>query len=225
MHKEEIYIIIPAKDEEKSIGLVINKVQEEGFENIIVVNDGSEDDTASIARSQGAHVLTHIVNLGPGAATQTGLDYALKCGAKVMVTIDADNQHYPSDIWKLVNKMEEKQVQVVIGSRFLNQTQNIPWHRLLFNKIGNWVTALFTGLLVTDSQSGLKAMHVDFVKQIDLKLNGFEFCTEIINHINSQKASFLEVPIRVRYTEESMAKGQNFGNGVRMVGTFIRYFL
>ena len=225
MHKKDIYIIIPAKDEANSIAIVINKIKKEGFEHIIVVNDGSEDNTARIAEAQGAHVLSHVVNLGPGAATQTGLDYAVKCGAKVMVTIDADNQHYPADIWKLVNKMEEEEVQVVIGSRFLNQSSSIPWHRLLFNKIGNLVTALFTGLLVTDSQSGLKAMHVDFVKHIDLKLNGFEFCTEIINHINKQKASYLEIPIQVRYTEESMAKGQNFGNGVKMIGTFVRHFL
>ena len=225
MHKKDIYIIIPAKDEANSIAIVINKIKKEGFQHIIVVNDGSEDNTAAIAEAQGAHVLSHVVNLGPGAATQTGLDYAVKCGAKVMVTIDADNQHYPSDIWKLVNKMEEEKVQVVIGSRFLNQSSSIPWHRLLFNKIGNLVTALFTGLLVTDSQSGLKAMNVDFVKQIDLKLNGFEFCTEIINHINKQKVSFLEIPIQVRYTEESMAKGQNFGNGVKMIGTFVRHFL
>ena len=116
-------------------------------------------------------------------------------------------------------------VDVVIGSRFLNATGHIPWHRLLFNKIGNWVTALFTGLLVTDSQSGLKAMHIDFVKQVELKLNGFEFCTEIINHLNKKEASFLEIPIKVKYTEESMAKGQNFGNGVKMIGTFVRHFL
>ena len=225
MDLKDIYIVIPAKDEASKIGLVVKKIQKEGFNNIIVVNDGSSDATANVAVKQGATVLNHIVNLGPGAATQTGMDFALLQGAKVVVTIDGDNQHYPSDIWKLLQKMQEEQLDVVIGSRFIEKNGLIPWHRLLFNKIGNWVTAFFTGLLVTDSQSGLKAMHVRFVEKTDLKLNGFEFCTEIINHIRRHDVSYAEIPIQVKYTQESMAKGQNFSNGIRMVGTFVRHFL
>lgn len=225
MDTKDICIVIPAKDESSKIGLVVEKVRSEGFENIVVINDGSNDDTEQVAIAHGATVINHLVNLGPGAATQTGMDYAIQQGAKVVVTIDGDNQHYPCDIWKLIEAMKTEKVQVVIGSRFLTKNRKIPVHRLLFNKIGNWVTALFTGLLVTDSQSGLKAMHIDFVKKANLKLNGFEFCTEIINLIRRHEASYVEVPIKVKYTQESMAKGQNFSNGVRMVGTFVRHFL
>lgn len=225
MNKEDIFIVIPAKDEATRIGLVLSGLRQEGYPNIIVVDDGSTDHTAEVAASFDAVVLTHLVNLGPGAATQTGMDYAVSKGAKVVVTIDGDNQHYPSDIQKLLHAMETEQVEVVIGSRFLKQGQDIPLHRQWLNKIGNWVTAVFTGLLVTDSQSGLKAMHINFVEKANIQLNGFEFCTEIINMIHQQKVSFTEVPIKVRYTEDSMAKGQNFLNGFRMIGNFVRYFL
>jgi len=225
MDSKEVFIVIPAKDEATRIAKVIKKVNQEGFQNIVVVDDGSSDTTAIIAKNHGATVLSHSVNLGPGAATQTGIEYAIQNGAQVIVTIDGDDQHYPSDIWRLVNAMEKENVMVVLGSRFLEKNKSIPVHRMAFNKIGNWVTALFTGLLVTDSQSGLKALHIDFARKIDLKLSGFEFCTEIINHIRYNKVSFVEIPINVKYTQDTMKKGQSLGNGFRMIGNFVRYFL
>ena len=225
MNNKDIYIVIPAKDEARRIGVVLKKIKKEGYFNVIVVNDGSSDNTAEVSRKLGATVLTHIVNLGPGAATQTGMDYALRKGAKVVVTLDADDQHCPTDINSLIEEMEKEQVDVVIGSRFLKKGNEVPQLRILFNKIGNYITAVFTGLLVTDSQSGFKAMRTEFLKKSRISLSGFEFCTEIISMIKREKVSYSEVPIKVRYTKESMEKGQSFGNGVKMVGTFIRHFL
>ncbi len=225
MNKNDIYIVIPAKDEATRIGLVLSQIKKEGYPNIVVVNDGSMDDTGKVSEALGATVLTHLVNLGPGAATQTGMDYAVRMGAKVVVTLDADNQHCPSDIKRLLAEMEKEEVDVVIGSRFLKQNNKVPGIRVFLNKIGNYVTAFFTGLLVTDSQSGFKAMSVDFLQKSRISLSGFEFCTEIISMIKKEKVSYSEVPIKVRYTKESMEKGQSFGNGFKMVGTFIRHFL
>lgn len=225
MNTEDIYIIIPAKDEGKRIGRVISKVQHEGFYNIIVINDGSSDDTKAVATALGATVLTHYVCLGAGAATQTGMDYAIRQNAKIVVTIDGDDQHCPTDIKALVEKMRKEQLDVVIGSRFLNKENEVPLIRILFNKIGNVITGLLTGLFVTDSQSGFKAMHARFVKKSKINLNGYEFCTEIINLIKLNRASFAEVPIKVKYTKESREKGQNFLNGVKMVGTLIKHFV
>ena len=224
MDKKEIYIVIPAKDEASRIGIVLNAIKKEGYSNIIVVNDGSSDNTLEVAESYGAIVLTHLVNLGPGAATQTGMDHAIRSGAKVVVTLDADNQHCPTDIKRLIAEMEKKNVDVVIGSRFLNYSNKVPTTRIFLNKVGNYVTAFFTGLLVTDSQSGFKALSTDFLKSSRISLSGFEFCTEMIGMIKRTKAPFSEIPIKVRYTKESMEKGQSFGNGFKMVGTFIRYF-
>jgi len=225
MNTDDVYIIIPAKDEGKRIGRVISKILHEGFHNIVVVNDGSTDNTKEVATALGATVLTHYVCLGAGAATQTGMDYAIKMGAKVVVTLDADNQHCPTDIKRLLQKMEAEQVDIVIGSRFLKKDNEVPQIRVVLNKIGNYVTAFFTGLLVTDSQSGFKAMSIDFLKKSRISLSGFEFCTEIISMIKKEKMTYSEVPIKVKYTKESMEKGQSFGNGFKMVGTFIRHFL
>lgn len=225
MNTEDVYIIIPAKDEGKRIGRVISKVQHEGFYNIIVINDGSSDDTKAVATALGATVLTHYICLGAGAATQTGMDYAIKQNAKIVVTIDGDDQHCPTDIKALVEKMRQEQLDVVIGSRFLNKDNEVPLIRIFFNKVGNIITGLLTGLFVTDSQSGFKAMHARFVKKSKINLNGYEFCTEIINLIKLNRASFAEVPIKVKYTKESREKGQNFLNGVKMVGTLIKHFV
>ncbi len=225
MNTNDVYIIIPAKDEGTRIGKVISKVQEEGFHNIIVVNDGSSDNTKAVATTLGATVLTHYVCLGAGAATQTGMDYAVRKKAKIVVTIDGDDQHCPTDIRALVQKMRDDKLDVVIGSRFLNKDNEVPFVRIFFNKVGNLVTGILTGLFVTDSQSGFKAMHARFVKKSKINLNGYEFCTEIINLIKLNKASFAEVPIKVRYTKESREKGQNFFNGVKMVGTLIKHFV
>lgn len=225
MNNNDIYIIIPAKDEATRIGKVLHKIKKEGYNNVIVINDGSRDTTAHVAESFGATVLTHMVNLGPGAATQTGLEYAMRKGAKVVVTLDADDQHCPSDIKHLIAEMEKEKVDVVIGSRFLKLDNEVPRVRIILNKVGNYITAFFTGLLVTDSQSGFKAMSIDFVKKSKISLSGFEFCTEIISMIKKEKVTYSEVPIKVSYTKESMEKGQSFGNGFKMVGTFIRHFL
>jgi len=225
MNTEDVYIIIPAKDEGKRIGRVISKVQHEGFYNIIVINDGSSDDTKAVATALGATVLTHYVCLGAGAATQTGMDYAIRQNAKIVVTIDGDDQHCPTDIKALVEKMRKEQLDVVIGSRFLNKDNEVPLIRIFFNKVGNIITGLLTGLFVSDSQSGFKAMHARFVKKSKINLNGYEFCTEIINLIKLNRASFAEVPIKVKYTKESREKGQNFLNGVKMVGTLIKHFV
>ncbi len=225
MNTNDVYIIIPAKDEGTRIGKVISKIQAEGFHNIVVVNDGSSDDTKLVATNLGATVLTHYVCLGAGAATQTGMDYAMRQNAKIVVTIDGDDQHCPTDIKALVQKMRKEQLDVVIGSRFLNKENEVPFVRIIFNKIGNVLTGLLTGLFVTDSQSGFKAMHTRFVRKAKINLNGYEFCTEIINLIKLNKASYAEVPIKVTYTKESREKGQNFFNGVKMVGTLIKHLV
>ncbi len=219
------FIVIPAKDEADRIGQVLTGVKEAGYEQIVVVNDGSIDATVEIARKNGAHVLTHAVNLGAGAATKTGIEFALELGAELIVTIDGDGQHFPTDIDRLVQPfLKERELDVVIGSRFKQRNEDIPVQRVIYNKIGNLLTALITGILVSDSQSGLKAFRARFARHLDFQFSGYEFCTEFIHLMRQHRARYKEVPINVRYTFETMKKGQSLENGFKMVLQFIRQF-
>lgn len=220
-----IYVVIPAKDEANRIGQVIHQTILQGYEQVIVVDDGSTDHTASLAQDYGATVLSHPINLGAGAATQTGVEFALAQGADIIVTLDGDNQHFPEDIPKLITALQEKAVDVVIGSRFLHRNDDIPPIRRLYNKIGNIITTLITGAIISDSQSGMKAFSADFARKIDFHFNGYEFCTEFIYLIRHHKASFAEVPINVRYSEETLEKGQSLGNGIKMAYRFFKHFI
>lgn len=221
-HYNGVFIVMPAKDEAPRIASVIQETQQQGYSNIVVVNDGSEDDTAQIAENLGASVINHPINLGAGAATQTGIDFALTQDAKVIVTIDADQQHFPDDIDLIVKKLFEKDADIVIGSRFLNRDNKIPFIRIIYNKIGNLLTFMFTGMVVTDSQSGMKAFKAGFAKKSKLAANGYEFCVEIFKHVHKNNSKMLEVPIKVSYHRDSMAKGQSFLSGVRMVGRMVK---
>lgn len=221
---KKVFIVIPAKDEGKRIGEVIKSTQTCGYSNVVVVDDGSTDNTAEVAKSMNATVLHHIVNLGPGAATQTGITYALRSGADIIVTIDADTQHYPEDICKLVEPLLEDEYDLVIGSRFLHHGNKIPFIRIVYNKIANIITFLVTGTRLTDSQTGMKAFTKEFIGNSELKYNGFEFCIEMIRFIGLNRSKYIEIPIKVKYTQETMEKGQSFNTGLEMIAKLIRGF-
>jgi len=210
-----VFIVIPVLNEEKHIFEIIRSCQKEGYKNIIVVDDGSTDKTAEKGKEAGAIVISHIVNCGPGAATQTGIDVALDYGADIIVTLDGDGQHDPRDIHKLVLPITKNDKDVVIGSRFLDKN-TIPWIRRLFNKFGNFVTYIISGKKVTDSQSGFKAFSRYAALILHIDNNGYEFCSELIRQIAEYKFNSAEVPIRVYYSQYSLNKGQSFANGVKI---------
>ena len=124
--KSKVYIVIPAFNEGKVIAKVIRKIQKEGFSNIIVIDDGSLDDTYKIAKNNNVTVLKHLINRGKGSATQTGLEVAKRLNAEIVVTMDADGQHSEKDIIKLVKPIADGKVDVVLGSRFLLQNKIPP---------------------------------------------------------------------------------------------------
>ncbi len=217
MNIEHLYIVIPAKDEATRIGGVLRHLQLLNYRNVVVVDDGSADNTGEVARSFGATVLRHWVNLGAGAATRTGIEYALARGAEIIVTIDGDHQHLPDDINALVGALLEKKVDVVIGSRFFGNNNDIPLTRQAYNAVGNLVTYLLTGLWVNDSQSGMKAFRAEFARNAAINRNGFEFCIEIIRYIKLLKATWHEAPISVVYTPDTMSKGQGLWTGLKMM--------
>jgi len=224
-HYDNTFIVIPAKDEERFIRGLIEKLVSLGFYNIVLVNDCSRDRTKSIAIATypDITIIDHIINLGPGGATQTGIDYALTRGAELICTIDADHQHNPVDLIALIDCIEERDVDLVIGSRF-KKKNNIPVSRMFFNFVGNIINFFVTGLVITDSQSGLKVMSRRFAESLTITFNGFEFCIEIIKNAQINKSKIYEYPIDVKYTKETMDKGQSMNSGFEMLARLFNPF-
>lgn len=205
--------IIPAYNEGKRVGNVVRDVQPY-VDTVIVIDDGSSDSTPDEARKAGAIVLTHIENCGAGAATMTGIDAARELNADVVVTLDADEQHSPDDIPALLKPIKEDTADIVFANRF-GQRNRIPVIRRFFNGIGNLITFAATGKWVSDSQCGFKVFGPKALSQVDLRMSGYEFCTEIVRECAQHKWRTAEVPAKVVYSAYTLAKGQSFANGVR----------
>ncbi len=219
-----IYVVIPAKDEDSYISELIRQILNLGLKKIILVNDSSTDRTRELAEKyEEVVVLDHVINLGPGAATQTGIAYAVSQEAEIILTIDADLQHNPKDLMRLIQHFEREQCDLVIGSRFL-KINDIPQTRIFYNKVGNIISFFLTGTMLTDSQSGLKAISGTLAKSMDLNYDGFEFCMEIIKHARHTKSKIQEIPVDVRYTKETQSKGQSFKSGLNMISRILSPF-
>ena len=221
---KRVSVVIPALNEAKRIGILVDRLLEKGFTNLVIVNDGSEDETSDMFNDvEEVTVLDHIINLGPGAATMTGINYALELPVDYIATIDADLQHHPDDLIRLFKEISTNQCDLVIGSRFINKNE-IPKSRALYNFFGNWISYIKTGLMVTDSQSGIKILSRKFAEELTIDYNGFEFCIDIIKKARLQEVKVAEFPVGVTYTKETMQKGQSFGNGLIMLGRLLNPF-
>ncbi|MFA6523229.1 MAG: glycosyltransferase family 2 protein [Candidatus Peribacteraceae bacterium] len=208
-----IIAVIPAFNEAKRVGPVVEGARRFA-EAVIVVDDGSTDETVSVCERAGAHVVRHLENAGAGAATMTGLEAARTMGATTVITLDADGQHDPSDIPLVLAPIHEGRADIVFANRF-GQRNNIPAIRRIFNSIGNVLTLLAAGMWVSDSQCGFKAFGPKALSEIDLRMTGFEFCTEIVREAAVRHWRVAQVPTKVIYSEYTMAKGQSFANGVK----------
>ena len=212
--KTEIAVIIPAYNEGSVIRSVIERIYQCGFSKVVVINDGSSDNTAEEARLAGAKVISHPINRGAGAASQTGVLYARKLGLKYIIQIDADGQHYPEDIDKMANEMAETGCDIVIGSRWIERSEGVPATRIAYNQISNIFTNIFCKGKYSDSQSGMRLLNRKAIEKLDLQLDGFGYCSEMIVHAEEEGLTIGESPIRVAYTEYSMSKGQDLQMGI-----------
>lgn len=217
MENKKIYICIPVFNEGKIIKEVITEIRRAGYENIIMVDDGSNDNTFEEASKNGAIALRLKINRGKGAAIKTAIEGAKEFDADVVVTMDGDGQHNPLDIEKMVHLLG-KGYDVVLGSRLMN-TKGMPSRKILANRVGNFITWYIYGLWVTDSQSGFRAYSKKALELIDTRSDRYEYDSEIIREIHRNKLKYIEIPIEVRYTEYSMGKveKQSFLNGLKTV--------
>lgn len=213
---EATWVVIPAYNEGAAIGDVIAGIMPH-TRNIVVVDDGSRDMTATIARDRGAVVVRHAMNRGQGAAIQTGIEFALRRGAQIIITFDSDGQHAAEDLAALAQPIAEKRAEVALGSRFLSDSSSIPALRRAVLKIGVAFTRLTSGLRVTDAHNGLRAFSRKAAEGIDIKLDRMAHASELMDHIRRSNLSYVEVPVRIRYTDYSRTKGQRGVHALRIV--------
>lgn len=194
----KIFVIVPAYNESRYIGRFLDSLIPVA-KNIVVVDDGSRDKTQAIVESKGVKCLSHMVNLGKGAALKTGCDYAFRHGADAIIIMDGDNQHHPDDL-QLFRRALTQGAEIVLGTRSLDR--NFPKFRLLGNKVLTWIIKLLFGHTITDIPSGYKALTRRAYQNIKWHSSGYEVETEIAVRIAKSKLPYVEVPIRTVYHDK-----------------------
>lgn len=222
---KRICIVIPAYNEGPVLGSVVNDIRRAlskrniNYE-IVVVDDGSTDDTHDIAIKSKAKVIKHIVNSGAGRATATGLRYAQINDFDLAVTMDADGQHLSQDVLAGIENAFERETDLLIGSRLID-SDGMSRVKVLGNKGLTLITKLLFGIKTTDSQSGLRVFSKDALHKLKWRTSGYEFCSEMLWRANNLGLKIDEFPISAVYTEYSVSKGQNNWNAINIVKNLV----
>nr|WP_211256908.1 glycosyltransferase family 2 protein [Corynebacterium lowii] len=217
---EDTWLIIPCFNEGTVIGDVISQARET-FPNIVAVNDGSADNSADAIHQAGAHLVNHPVNLGQGAAIQTGVEYARKQpGAQYFVTFDADGQHQVKDVLVMVERLRTEPIDIVVGTRFgrpRKETDQVPWIKRVVLKTVVMLSPSTRRLGLTDAHNGLRAFNKKVAGELNLRMNGMSHASEFVSLMDEMDWRVAEQPVDILYTEYSMSKGQSLFNGVNIL--------
>lgn len=218
-----IFIVVPAFNEERNIGRVVRGLFEQGYNSVVVVDDGSTDNTGAIAAQNGAYVIRHPVNRGQGAALQTGDEHVLSAGADMVVHFDADGQFNPADISPAITMMKEKKLDVVLGSRFLDKRSKVPAvKKYLILPVSRLINFIFTGVWLSDAHNGFRVLSWRAFQAIKITQDAMAHNSEIIAQIKEKKLKFAEFPVEVTYTRY----GQGIGGGLKILWDllFVKFF-
>lgn len=216
--------VIPAYNEGSRIRKVLLEIAP-FVDDIIIVDDGSQDETLDLVKElPNILVLRHAVNRGQGAALRTGTEAAVASGADIIVHIDADGQHNPEDIPKLMQVLEEQGADIVFGSRFLGVSSvGMPWTRKMLLNGAKQFNAFALGIprRLTDPQSGFRVMKRAAAKQIDFTQDRMAHCSEILQLVTRSNLRWAEAPVEIRYTMDTLAKGQKPADALKIVWELI----
>jgi polyprenyl-phospho-N-acetylgalactosaminyl synthase len=221
------FVVVPAYNEAAVIEVVIRGLADV-FPNIVVVNDGSSDNTSVVLRGLPVTVLDHLVNLGQGAALQTGITFALERGAQYVVTFDADGQHRVEDVLTALGLLSTGTCDVVCGSRFLGiQPSNIPRVRKLVIRAAVKISNVMARTKLTDAHNGLRALNRKAASCLNLSQSGMAHASEIVAQLREHEMIIREVPVQINYTAYSLAKGQSSLNSINIlvdlvIGRFLK---
>ena len=214
--RQGTWLVIAAYNEASVIHSVVAEAHSK-YPNVIVIDDGSTDETGAEAVKGGAILITHPINLGQGAALKTGITFALRQNAEFIVTFDADGQHNIEDVDSMLEAVDTGNYDVALGSRFCGTSKNLPRVRFLILKAAVLFTRISTGLKLTDTHNGLRVIRAEAARRIKLQQNGMAHASEILEQIAKLNLSYIEVPVTIRYTDYSLRKGQKLSNSVNIL--------
>jgi glycosyltransferase involved in cell wall biosynthesis len=219
---DNVYVILPLFNESKVLGKVIDEVHST-FKNIIVVDDGSTDNSYDLLLKKDVTLIKHPINLGQGAAIATGFEHVKKIeNAFAVITFDADGQHSIDDAKEFAKTILDCEEEIIFGSRFLGNEKNIPFVKRNVLKIATFITNIITGMKLSDTHNGLKAIKKSCLKKLDLDINGYAFESQLIYQISKHKISYRELPANIIYTDYSISKGQSIRNGFIIIEDIIQ---
>jgi glycosyltransferase involved in cell wall biosynthesis len=215
--RADVTVVVPAFNEGARVATVVSGLLMH-FGRVVVVDDGSSDQTGNFAHAAGAHVVRHPGNLGQGAALQTGFAYALADpGMRHVITFDSDGQHRVEDALSLLEVAHESGVDVVLGSRFLRPGAEVPAARRAVLRAGIAFTRATTRLAVTDTHNGLRVLSRHAVEQIDLTLSDMAHASQLLGLIARRRLSWTEAPVVIDYADETRRRGQSNVNALNIV--------
>ena len=216
-NQSDVWLVVPVYNEATVIADVVREARKT-FPNIVCVDDGSRDDSAGEIRLGGAHLVRHPVNLGQGAALQTGVEYARsQPGAKYFATFDADGQHQVEDVERMVQRLRDEPLDIVVGTRFHGDEGDIPFLKRVVLKTVVFLSPTLRKLKLTDAHNGLRVFNKTVADGMNITLNGMGHASQIVEMIARNRWRVAEEPVTILYTEYSMAKGQSLINGVNIL--------
>jgi glycosyltransferase involved in cell wall biosynthesis len=217
-HNPGVWIVVPAFNEATVIGEVIADLRSV-FDHVVCVDDGSTDGTGEIALRAGAHLVRHPINMGQGAAIQTGVEYARKQpGAKVFATFDADGQHRIKDVAAMIDRLSAGDVDIVIGTRFARSDgPRPPFLKRIVLRTAARLSPHGRRLGLTDTNNGLRVFNKTVADGLDITMSGMSHANEFVTLIAENDWRVVEEPVEVLYTEYSKSKGQPLLNGVNII--------
>jgi glycosyltransferase involved in cell wall biosynthesis len=213
----DVWVVIPVYNEDSVIATVVKELLTV-FPNVVCVDDGSTDQSSDEIASTQAHLVRHPMNLGQGAALQTGLSYALaRPGGQYFVTFDADGQHRLEDAQAMVDEVRSGECDVALGSRFLDDASNVPTYKRAVLRTVATLSPSARRLRLTDAHNGLRVLNREVARSLRITMNGMAHASEIVSLLSTGGWRVKEVPVAIRYTDYSRAKGQSLINGVNIL--------
>lgn len=216
MRNNDVAVIIPVYNEAEVIKVVANQVLSH-FKNVICIDDGSKDSSADEILKTKVTLVKHPINLGQGAALQTGIEFGLiDKTIKYFVTYDADGQHDLKDVLTMVDTIKKTNVDIVLGSRFLGEAKNISTVKKLVLKLAIKFSNKTSGIKLTDAHNGLRVFNRNVAKNLNITMADYSHASEIIERIADLNFTYIEVPVTIHYTDYSRKKGQSIINAVNI---------